>query len=175
MPDPAQEELEAILNQQGQDQLNALMAWHQRHQPPRLSREQVQEIVLTQTGKWKYTIPFPVKELIDALCALSFPPRPTVTKQAAVDMLGEIYAKHNRLVGNESASFWDALVEALCTGAEEEAGATPEPRWCEHWRPEIWCGRPAFARRTGTNTDIIYRESPVRFCDRCGTPRPEGR
>lgn len=156
------------------DLLDALLA-----AIPTLSRDAVERVLHAHFnyGNIKATCgrEEPCPQLFEDFGALALPPRPMVTKLCqAIDYYLTAYQLgcevNNVKDCGECAVCRIQKALSLCTGAGEEPKA-----WCEHWLPEIWCGRPAFARGTGMETDIIYRESPVRFCDRCGTPRPEGR
>lgn len=154
--------------------LDEVLAWHEAHQPPTLSRERVASI-LGDSGFGPINIGQSMaKKVVDELCALALPPRPAVT----LDQIKQVFNRHDHQFSSREDWFIaiTAALHRLCTGAGEEPLAET-PQWCEHWLPEIWCGRPAFARRTGTVTDVIYLDSSVnvKFCDRCGAPKPEGR
>lgn len=62
------------------------------------------------------------------------------------------------------------LEEELMAWARGEAAG---PTWCEHW---AWnAANRIWGRGTATHFTVLDdRNTSVRFCDRCGTPRPVG-
>ena len=170
MPEAAQEALADILNNapgwSWKDLQDKIWCWHQRHQPPRMTREHVEKILKDHTpygGRLAFDEdPDSLTVIVDALCALALPPRPTVTKAQIDRILNQRLAEqHEAAIGSASALVYEQLVDdlyRLCTGTGEES-ITQE---------QAVLPVPAYPQ-----TDLLKPDYQLcRCCGKCGTCCP---